>query len=243
MRRVLTFDLGNTAAKVTLFEGETPLKMEIASGDDPDRLIPFAEEEGADCAVYCSVRGDNPEFGMKLRESLGIPVTEVTAMSSLPFAVDYGTRGTLGVDRIAAAAGAMARYGGNLLVVDAGTAVTADLIEGATFRGGNISPGLKLRFRSLHEFTGKLPLVSAEGALPGFGKDTDTAIRTGVVRGLVDEIAADHTRASHIYKGIKLVLTGGDADFLSLLLVDAGLNPIVDHNLVGLGLIHIIDSK
>lgn len=243
MKRILTVDLGNTAAKATLFEDGAAVKSKVVPGNDPDALFGFASEMTPDFAVYCSVRGDNPQFGDRLRAWLDIPVEEVTSATRLPFALDYGSPGTLGVDRIAAAAGAIKQFGGNVMIVDAGTAVTTDIVEGDTFRGGNISPGLKLRFRSLHDFTGCLPLVSSDGDLPEFGTDTVSAIRTGVVRGLVAEIWADYNRASYIYKEIKLVLTGGDADFLAPLLSETGLKPMVCHDLVGLGLVYIIEHK
>ena len=243
MKRILAIDLGNTAAKATLFVDGKPEVHRVVAGDDPDGLLDFCRQSDAGCVVYCSVRGDKPGFGDHMHTILGIPVTEITAEGPFPFDIDYGTPGTLGIDRIAGAAGAIRRYGGNVLLVDAGTAVTADVVEGNVFRGGNISPGLKLRFRSLNDYTGRLPLVSPHGELPPFGHDTEGAIRTGVVRGLVAEIVADYRRAAHIYNDIQLVLTGGDATFLAPLIREEGLQLRVDHDLVGLGLTYILENR
>ena len=95
----------------------------------------------------------------------------------LPIGVEYATPSTLGLDRIAAAAGA-SLVAEEALVVDAGTAVTLDIVSAIVSSEG-ISPRMRLRFRSLNRFTSRLPLVSATGDIPTFGYDTETAIRAG----------------------------------------------------------------
>ena len=128
-----------------------------------------------------------------------------------------------------------------VLVVDAGTAVTCDLVADRRFLGGNISPGLKLRFHSLHEFTSRLPLVSPDGELPVFGHDTQTAIRAGVMNGLVWELAGAFETARSEYKNIKMVITGGDAAILAPLLAEHGIEAVADSETVGRGLVRIFN--
>ena len=239
MSRIFTIDIGNTAAKGSVFDGHSVLAVSIVDSASPDSLIEFARSHGAEGAIYCNVRGDARDFAARLRAELDIPVEELTSSTPLPFGVDYSTPGTLGVDRVAAAAGAIERYGGDLLVVDAGTAVTADIVAAGRFLGGNISPGLRLRFRSLNEFTGKLPLVRPEGECGLFGHDTETAIRCGVFGGLIAEVAGEYHEAKKIYKDIKLILTGGDAQYLQPRLKEKGIECELDHDLVGLGLVSI----
>ncbi|MDE6026685.1 MAG: type III pantothenate kinase [Muribaculaceae bacterium] len=239
MSRIFTIDIGNTAAKGTLFDGYRAIETKVVDNNDPDSLLQLASEEGAEGAVFCSVRGSDSGFGERFRAMLDIPVMEVTSYTRLPFETVYSTPSTLGVDRIAAAAGVICKYGGNAYVVDAGTAVTADVVGAGKFLGGNISPGLRLRFRSLHAFTGKLPLVRPNGEMPAWGRDTETAIRCGVVGGLVAEIEAGYREVKKIYKDIQLIMTGGDADFLRPLLEEKGMECRIDHNLVGLGLVNI----
>ena len=239
MSRLFTVDIGNTAAKGTVFDGYSPLVTKVVDNDDPDALVSLAREQEADGAVFCSVGGRDEQFGGRLRAELDIPVLQLTNLTPLPFEIVYSTPTTLGVDRIAAAAGVMQRYAGNAFVVDAGTAVTADVVADGKFLGGNISPGLRLRFRSLNAFTAKLPRVRPDGELPEWGHDTETAIRCGAVRGLVAEIAAGYADVKNKYKDIKLVMTGGDADFLKPLLEERGLECSIDHDLVGLGLVSI----
>jgi type III pantothenate kinase len=135
----------------------------------------------------------------------------------------------------------VASPGEAVLVADAGTAVTVDLVADGHFRGGNISPGLKLRFRSLNAFTSRLPLVGAEGELPVWGHDTTTAIRAGVVRGLVAELRAAFEAAAAGHDALRMTLTGGDAEILAPLLSQAGVPVSVDSQAVGRGLVRIFE--
>lgn len=239
MSVIFTADIGNTAAKGTVFDGERVLTTRVVDNADPDALFPIASDYNAEGAAFCIVGGSDGDFGARLRAELDIPVMELTPATGLPFKVEYSTPRTLGVDRVAAAAGVIHKYGGDALVVDAGTAVTADIVTGERFLGGNISPGLRLRFRSLNAFTAKLPLVRPEGKLGLWGEDTESAIRCGVVRGLVSEIAGTYFDIRRIYKDIQLIMTGGDADFLKPLIEEKGISCEVNHDLVGLGLVSI----
>ena len=134
-------------------------------------------------------------------------------------------------DRIAAAVGAWARFpGSDLLVIDAGTAITIDLVRADhTYLGGNISPGTSMRFRALHEFTANLPLVKTEGRPGMMGEDTGSAIRSGVVRGIVFELQGYINEQKIRYPDLKVVMTGGDAKIFEKMLkntifVDSNLN-------------------
>ena len=82
------------------------------------------------------------------------------------------------------------------------------------FRAASISPGISLRFKALHEFTGALPLVEVSDEVPAFGYDTTTAIRSGVVNGVVEELKGSFAKAKQEYGCKKMVLTGGDAPYL-----------------------------
>jgi len=181
---------------------------------------------------------ENPELGGRL-ENAGVPVLRLTPDTPVPVGVEYGSRATLGADRLAAAVGVAGDT--PVLVVDAGTAVTIDLVAGNTFLGGNISPGLRLRFRSLNAFTSRLPLVGPEGELPEFGSDTVTAIRSGVMRGLAGELVAAYMTAQSRFGNIKMVLTGGDAAILQPMLAERGIDVESDPEAVGRGLVRIFN--
>lgn len=236
--KVLTVDIGNTCIKGSIFEGSSLLDSLLLEVRDANLLRPVIEQYAPEGAISCCVGGDSDEFVKELEVIFGKPIMKFTHSSRLPIKVNYRTFDTLGLDRIAAAVGAVADCR-DALVVDAGTAVTLDLVTDGEFRGGNISPGLRLRLRSLNHFTSRLPLVNPNGDTPRLGYDTSTAIRSGVVNGIVSEIVSTYSDVSEGCRNLSLILTGGDADFFAPLLEKKGLDPLVDHSLVGRGLEHI----
>lgn len=233
--RVLTVDIGNTALKGSVFEDGLLLDSILSDEREASALVPLIDKFDPQGCITCCVGegGDHIVFG--IREHFAGPVLRLMPSMPLPVRVEYGTRATLGVDRVAAAVGASLECGA-ALVVDAGTAVTLDVVAHGAFLGGNISPGLKLRFRALNRFTSRLPLVSPSDDVPSFGHDTETAIRAGVVNGIVAEILAAHEAARREYGDVRLLLTGGDARYLEPLLRKAGGNPQRCPTLVGRGL-------
>ncbi len=233
--KILTVDIGNTCIKGSIFEESRLLDSRLLEVRDANLLRPLIYEYSPDGAIYCCVGGDADEFVEELEKIFGKPVMRFSHSSKLPITVNYKTFDTLGLDRIAAAVGAVSDCR-NALVVDAGTAVTLDLVTDGEFRGGNISPGLRLRLRSLNHYTSRLPLVNPNGDTPRLGYDTATAIRSGVVNGIVSEVVSTFRGASEDVGNLELLLTGGDADFFAPLLEKAGLRPQIDHSLVGVGL-------
>ena len=173
---------------------------------------------------------------------LPVPLLRLDADTALPVENLYETPRTLGYDRIAAVVGAHERCPNrDILVIDAGTCITYELIDAAgRYHGGNISPGLQMRLKALHAFTGKLPLVSAKGRTLSIGKDTDTAIRAGVLQGIAYEISGYIERLTEKYPQLLVFLTGGDdfsfdtklknVIFADRFLVLKGLNRILNYN-------------
>lgn len=237
-RSILTVDIGNTAVKAAVFEGERLVASVVGRTGAAEALDALLMYNTVDGLCFCSVGRENPELGRRL-ENAGVPVLRLTSDTPVPIGVEYGSRATLGSDRLAAAAGVAGDT--PVLVVDAGTAVTIDLVADNTFLGGNISPGLRLRFRSLNAFTSRLPLVGPEGELPEFGSDTVTAIRSGVMRGLAGELVAAYMTAQSRFGNIKMVLTGGDAAILQPMLAERGIDVESDPEAVGRGLVRIFN--
>lgn len=238
---LLTIDQGNSSAKVTVWDDEREVETRRIYSLSIEELIPMLEAIEIDSCAYCSVGHTDAKFLESLRRLLDGRMLVLTPLTPVPIHIIYGTRSTLGNDRVAAAVGAYGLFEGEgSLVVDAGTAVTIDVVEGGgTFLGGNIAPGMRLRFSSLHEATSQLPLVDAEGEVSRFGHDTTTAIRCGVVGGMVSEIADAYAYASERYRCCHIVLTGNDAPLLLPLLEKRGLPVVAVPNLVGLGLLKI----
>lgn len=145
--------------------------------------------------------------------------------------------GHLGPDRMAAVVGANLLWPAeNKMVVDLGTAMTIDFTDKeGNFCGGNISLGLKTRMKALSVATSKLPDISDLDRTRSFGNDTESAIQSGAVSGVVGEILYSYKCAYKEFSVNKCILTGGDAEFVFNFLkteIPVSLN----HNLVGLGL-------
>jgi len=165
-------------------------------------------------AILSSVKPVDDEILQFLSESFDLFI-ELDHETELPIKNLYETPETLGKDRIAAAVGANEFFPNqNLLIIDAGTAITYDLVsEKNEFIGGNISPGLQMRFKALNQFTGKLPLVSYFDEFQNIGRNTTEAIRAGVQNGILYEIAQTIELFNKNYKNLQIVMTGGDSIF------------------------------
>lgn len=218
MDYTLVIDQGNTSSKATVFCDDKYVDTIRYTMLSVEELCPLFEKYDIRGVIYCTVVKVDVRLVESLRYMTNAPVVVMTHETPLPITIDYKTPKTLGLDRVAACTAASSYYPEEtLLVVDAGTALTIDLIDSKSrFKGGNISPGLYLRLKSLHEFTGALPMVEVEEGdqTLDFGQDTETAIRSGVVNGLIAEIKEAYNRASKFYGCSKIVITGGDADYL-----------------------------
>jgi type III pantothenate kinase len=161
-------------------------------------------------AIVSSVSVD-PSVLLSFLGKTSSRVHHLTWRSRYPFIIDYDTPASLGVDRPAAAAGALVHHPeSDILVIDAGSALTIDLISGGAYRGGSISPGLAMRFRALHDFTGRLPLVRKYDSFSFPGKTTEDAIAGGVVTGIVFEINEYIRTFEEKHPRLVTVITGGD---------------------------------
>ncbi len=237
----LTIDQGNSAAKLALWEDEQLVEVKIVNSLTSDVLRGFISAAPAkvDSAIYCSVASKGTEVVAWL-ENMVRKVMRLQPGIALPIDIDYGTPGSLGADRIAAAVGARVLFPDSwLLVVDAGTAVTYDAVTpDGKFVGGNIAPGMNMRLEALHRFTARLPRVEMPRELPAtgfFGHDTASAMILGAVYGIVGALSYYH---SHLPQGNKVVMTGGWAPELSRLCdVDS---VVVEPNLVSKGLNRIL---
>ena len=136
----------------------------------------------------------------------------------VPIVNKYETPQTLGQDRLAAAVGAKSLCPNeNLLIIDAGSAITYDFVTSeGEYMGGNIAPGLKMRFTMLHRMTKKLPLVEAEEKelIPLFGKNTRDAIAAGVIRGVAYEVKGYMRTLHEKMPHFRTYLTGGHASYV-----------------------------
>ena len=238
----LTIDRGNTTAKVTVWKGRELIETHRFPHLNVEDLVPVFEKWMPVAAAVSTVGRIDIRFLESLRKMVEGRLLVLTSGVSLPIKLNYGSLGSLGVDRIAAAVGAWDLTGKPSLVVDAGTAMTLDLInDEGNFMGGNISPGMGLRFKSLHEATQQLPVVEAQGDLPAIGEDTVSAIRCGVVRGMAAEIEDVFQIGKQLYGCEEIIMTGNDCEALAPLLEEKGHRVRRYPDLVGLGLIKILE--
>ena len=239
----LVVDIGNTFCKVALFEKG----KEVYSGQQSNFNMEYCRQlkeknpETKNIIVSSVAKNNIDERIFSLFEN-SILVDENT---SLPIKVKYETGSTLGKDRLAAAVGAYTLFPhDNLLVIDAGTAITFDFVsKEGIYCGGNISPGLNTRFKSLHHFTGRLPLVThGENDLTLTARSTKQAIASGVYFGMIYEIHGYMNDYKTKYGNLKTILTGGDANnfaeklknsiFVVFNLNLIGLNRILEYNVI-----------
>ena len=221
--RFWAIDCGNTRLKVTCFGADGRIEWRRAyDSDDVESLMGDLEKNRVRRAGMSCVGKIDPRIVETLGNELDDGFMLLSPSSAAGLDIRYDSVRTLGADRKLTARAAASLYEGeSLLVVDAGTAITLDLVEkGGVFAGGNIAPGLQLRFRALNEQTARLPKLSVVGQsepLMAFGTSTPEAIMAGVAGGVLDEICLAAMRA--IKMGVeKLILTGGDAPYLERML-------------------------
>ena len=237
----LIIDIGNSVAKLAVFDSNEMVEIRHCSNRTLDQLPDLCDQYAIKKGILSSVITLSEECRKQLDE-LNIPNIELNYRTPVPIKNLYQTPQTLGMDRLAAVVGANAiKPGRPLLVIDAGTCITYDFIDGeGQYHGGNISPGKRMRFNALHTFTDKLPEICPEGETPAYGQTTETAIRSGVIHGIEFEIKGYISHLMKNYPELLVFLTGGDefsfetnlknTIFADGLLVLKGLNRILTYN-------------
>ena len=237
----LIIDIGNTVVKMVAFRGDEPVDVVRAEVDNTSPLSAFVRKYDFRRGIVCSVR-DLSRCEEEALLRLPFPLLRFSSETPIPIHNRYRTPQTLGSDRLAAVVGASAlRPNTDLLIIDAGTCITYEVIDArGNYWGGNIAPGMQMRLRALHEFTARLPLVDPEGEVPGMGYSTETAIRSGVLRGMKYEIEGYIKSMRSKFPHLQVFLTGGnlinfDEDIRKLVFTDKyivprGLNKILDYN-------------
>lgn len=214
---LLAVDIGNTKIKAAVFEDNVLVTKVVFDRSEYEEKIEkfFDQYKKISASILSSVGGDNFELLSLLEKKA--PLVIVNRDFNFPFQNKYSTPGTLGIDRMVLAGGAVLQYAGqNRLVMDAGTCITYDFIDkDNNYLGGAISPGLMMRYEAMHTFTAKLPLLYPEIPNGFIGNSTPSSMHSGAVNGLVYEIEGFISRYEEKYGSLVIILTGGDADFLA----------------------------
>ena len=207
----IAVDFGNTIAKVGIFEHEI-LARSLFFKTAADLKVFLGSQPTENIIVSSVSHPANEVLSWSTATALRIALT---AQTPFPVKIVYKTPATLGVDRIAAVCGALDHSPGeDCLVIDAGTCITFEFLDAdGVYHGGAISPGLQMRFRAMHEFTARLPLVTSSITAPFIGDSTETCMQSGVSNGMKAEVDGIVSRYRHQYPDVKILLCGGDAHF------------------------------
>ena len=214
----LCIDQGNSRTKVALMTDEGKmvkhLNYKSFSSADVERLFDLYDITDS---IISSVLDIEAAVVNKLhRRSQHFVLFDYN--TPVPIVNGYDTPQTLGQDRLAAAVGAKSLCPGeNLLIIDAGSAITYDFVSAdGEYKGGNIAPGLKMRFTMLQRMTKKLPLVEVDEneLIPLFGTNTRDAIAAGVIRGIAYEVKGYMRTLSEKKVHFQTFLTGGHASYI-----------------------------
>ncbi|GAB3650475.1 type III pantothenate kinase [Echinicola sediminis] len=237
--RNLIIDIGNTRIKSALFEDH--LLLEESTVEYIDDLLQAISKWSYQRAIISSVRWAKEE----LEVMLPFEFLYLENGVDIPVKNGYETPHTLGLDRLAAAIGALGTAGSApVLSIDMGTCITYDFIdEASVFQGGAISPGFKMRFQAMSKLTARLPEVAfseTENVPELVGRNTINGIKSGVYHGIKHEVAGVISQYLSKHPDLKVFICGGDAKFFESLtkdhifvlpnLVLHGLNRILIYN-------------
>jgi len=211
----LCFDFGNTRLKAGVFINGLFTEEIFLDNDSTKCIAAVIDKHQPEKTILASVIHHQQEIEEYLSETTIFH--KLTSESRLNFKIATGKPDSIGTDRLALIAAACATFPNkNNLVIGIGTCITYNFINyDSLFLGGSISPGMDMRFRAMHEFTAKLPMVTADKNLPLIGYDTKTNLQSGVVFGIINEINGFVEKYGEKYGNFNAVLTGGDAPYFA----------------------------
>jgi type III pantothenate kinase len=230
----IIIDQGNTAIKVAQFENDQLMNKVVFKRDDFKSIQLWLESnvQLTDRILVSSVTEDQLNLDK-------YHVIYLDTDTPLPLVNEYGSKKTLGKDRIANAVAAWAKNPHrNSLVIDLGTCIKYDLVSSkGAYLGGVISPGLHMRFNALNHFTDKLPKVDPQEILNPYGIDTNSSLVHGVQEGMKHEINGFIQRFKDEFGQLTIFMTGGDLKYF-----DKGFKNSIfaDSNLTVVGLNEIL---
>ena len=228
----LIIDIGNTLVKYAIFNEDLLVDMEKSSVVDFVSINQMISTKKVKSVIVSSVR-EETEWNLAVN-----PIV-LSYKTNLPIKLNYQTPETLGNDRIANAVACSVLYPNkNVLVIDAGSCITMDFIDkNKVYHGGRISPGLEMRYRSLYEFTAKLPKLCINPESKIIGQNTNASIVSGVQQGVLAELNTIIDDLKKENDDLFVILTGGDTFFF-----EKGLKSSIfaDPNLVLKGLNEIL---
>jgi len=209
----LCFDFGNTRQKYAVFKDADLQDVILLENTSAVELLKVVERHQPDKTILSSVIDHEPAVEKVLSAASRLHV--LSHKTILPFTTPVGKPSTIGADRLALVAAAVNLFPGrNNLAIALGTCITYNFVNrNHEFLGGGISPGMEMRFRSLQEYTAKLPLVKEDWNFPLVGYDTVTNITSGVILGMAKEIDGFIDAYAARYGNFNVLLTGGNSSY------------------------------
>ena len=236
----LVLDIGNTRTKAAIFADNEVIEHFYFDKNPVNQLKKLlAEYSDIKFSIVSSVLSHSKDSLNLLQHKTNC--VELNEYTKLPLTIKYKTPETLGKDRLAAAVGACTLFKNeNVLSIDAGTCIKFDLVtKNGEYLGGSISPGLDMRFKALNSFTDKLPLLSVDEKYNSIiGTSSKESVLSGVQNGAIFEVSGFINKYCEQYPDLKLVMSGGDANFFENALKKS---IFVSPNLVLIGLNEILN--
>ncbi|MCB0457134.1 MAG: type III pantothenate kinase [Flavobacteriaceae bacterium] len=212
----LIVDVGNSFIKLAVFDKDSLLERKVASPEDFKMLVTeltqiFSKLDRAIVSAVGSFSESNLSF---LKKQMNVHI--LTSNSKLPFINNYATPHTLGVDRMALVSAATKQFSNkNVLIIDAGSCITYDVLNcNNEYLGGAISPGISMRYKAMHTFTAKLPLLETTIPKNIIGTTTQSSMDVGVMQGILNEMEGFVSLYKTHFSDLTTILTGGDLHFL-----------------------------
>ncbi|MEP7319045.1 MAG: type III pantothenate kinase [Panacibacter sp.] len=215
MSITLCFDFGNTRLKCAVFENADIKEIQVLDNNDLAGVQRLIGEYKPEASILSSVINHDPEIENIL--SAATKFHKLNHESKLPFSTPVGKPETIGADRLALVAAAVHLFPEqHNLVIGLGSCITFNFVNKFhEFLGGSISPGLEMRFKSMNQFTAKLPLIKPDWNFPLVGYDTRTNLLSGVILGMSKEIDGFIDEYASKYSNFNALLTGGDMPFFA----------------------------
>jgi type III pantothenate kinase len=244
MNTTCILDFGNTRVKWAVFNaGEL---QQVLSDEEAWRTLETWDEDAHWLIAATGVVDEQWQGWLDaLKVRAPHAVHHLQSAEEIPLPMRYDSVSTLGLDRVANAAAVLAKDAESpWLVIDAGTCITADLVEGGAFCGGSIAPGIDLRLRAMFAGTATLPYPenwreqATGGVALHVGSDTEGSLLAGAIGGVQSELSERIRQFQNEFPGIRVAITGGDAKFLEL---QADLPTFADPNLTWTGYYHVLN--
>ena len=211
----LCFDFGNTRLKAAVFVNEL-LTEELFLEDDNEKTIQgLLDQFKPERTILSSVVNHNESIENLLAQNSHFH--KISQFTGINFTTPVGKPETIGADRLALMSAAVHFYPGkNSLVIGLGSCITYNFInQYHQFLGGAITPGMDMRFKSMHDYTAKLPIVTVDWNFPLIGYDTKTNLQSGVIVGIVNEIEGFIQKYGEKFGNFNVVLTGGNSTYFA----------------------------